>query len=73
MEGRYPFGKYGRGDCAVYSGAGTSGVFGAGNCAKGSGELGVCGADIKEPRFTIKDSVGMAVAMVSYYVRPYNV
>jgi len=37
-----PFGVYGQGDCAVYSGSGVRGEFAAGECVKGNGYSGLC-------------------------------
>ncbi|KAG9036597.1 hypothetical protein FRB95_008431 [Tulasnella sp. JGI-2019a] len=58
---RDAFGNYGHGDCAVYSGGGVKGEFAAGQCAKGNGHNGICGALFESQRNGLHESVQHAI------------
>ncbi|KAG8933520.1 hypothetical protein FRC01_008603 [Tulasnella sp. 417] len=58
-----PFGKFGHGDCTALSGSGVKGNFGVGECCKGNGTHGLCGAQIDRARGGPLDSVAYATSM----------
>ncbi|KAG9036620.1 hypothetical protein FRB95_008454 [Tulasnella sp. JGI-2019a] len=61
-----PFSNYGlsgHGDCAVYSGGGVKGEFAAGECAKGNGQHGPCGALLDHQRNGLHESLKHAILM----------
>ncbi|KAG8886309.1 hypothetical protein FRB98_001329 [Tulasnella sp. 332] len=58
-----PFGNYGRGDCAVYSGAGIEGVSAAGECARGNGHESICGALFDHQRNGLAESILQGITM----------
>lgn len=60
---QHPFGKYGHGDCTSLSGAGVKGNFAAGECCKGNGTQGLCGAQVDRARGGPIDSVAYAATM----------
>ncbi|KAG9034217.1 hypothetical protein FRB95_013498 [Tulasnella sp. JGI-2019a] len=58
-----PFGKYGQGDCAVYSGRGVKGEFSTGECAVGNGHNGMCGALFDHQRNGLAESILQGITM----------
>ncbi|KAG8881240.1 hypothetical protein FRB97_009739 [Tulasnella sp. 331] len=61
-----PFGIYGHGDCAVYSGRVVKGNLGAGECVTGNGPNGTCGSVFfTQQREGLRDSVELGIIMAS--------
>ncbi|KAG8985449.1 hypothetical protein FRB94_004854 [Tulasnella sp. JGI-2019a] len=58
-----PFGGYGHGDCTAYSGSGVKGEFSAGECVRGMGDNGMCGALFTHLRAGLADSVDQGILM----------
>ncbi|KAG9012488.1 hypothetical protein FRB94_005805 [Tulasnella sp. JGI-2019a] len=58
-----PFGSYGHGDCAAYSGTGVKGEFAAGECVRGMGDNGMCGALFTHLRSGLAESVDQGILM----------
>ncbi|KAG8988760.1 hypothetical protein FRB93_004002 [Tulasnella sp. JGI-2019a] len=69
------FGKYGHGDCAVYSGRGLLSPLGAGDCVNGNGNTGMCGAVINQSRGGTQQAINTANIMTgtSTYMKDIGV
>ncbi|KAG8910820.1 hypothetical protein FRC01_006112, partial [Tulasnella sp. 417] len=60
---QYPFSKFGQGDCTTLSGNGLQSASAAGECCKGNGMNGLCGAQFDQKRGGPLESVKYAVMM----------
>ncbi|KAG8927127.1 hypothetical protein FRC01_007980 [Tulasnella sp. 417] len=61
---RSPFSKFGQGDCTTFSGNGLINASAAGECCKGNGINGLCGAQFDQPRGGPEESVKYSMIMV---------
>ncbi|KAG8926325.1 hypothetical protein FRC01_009005, partial [Tulasnella sp. 417] len=58
-----PFSKFGQGDCTAFSGNGLQSASAAGECCKGNGMNGLCGAQFDQKRGGPLESVKLSVMM----------
>ncbi|KAG8926326.1 hypothetical protein FRC01_009006 [Tulasnella sp. 417] len=58
-----PFSKFGQGDCTTFSGNGIINASAAGECCKGNGINGLCGAQFDQPRGGPEESVKYSMIM----------
>ncbi|KAG8925311.1 hypothetical protein FRC01_010377, partial [Tulasnella sp. 417] len=60
---QFPFGKFGQGDCTALSGSGLQSASAAGECCKGNGMNGLCGAQFDQKRGGPTESIKYSVMM----------